>query len=311
MSGSNSANFTSINAKKLAENLLNEFLTDQAIACDRNGWHMIVAGDINSYHQPAIDHNGGPSTVRPECLSSHLLSLGFYDTFRQRFPITIAFTHISVAGGSRLDQIWIRPALGLMLPIVSACIIWEWPFKSDHSPVAADFFTTIPRVHDQDDRPVSPPWQLLLCEMTNKDKWAKLRDEVLVKIDPFKELIEATKIKLCLVSQAAHSPGEMNPVLARSIIEDAHLAIETNMLNAIPWPEVPPRVGKAPCHWQECIRALHGIRRRLTRPSYNPAGLHKVIKSFNKTWRKSDARYYGIICLPCCSKVHPTSSNFS
>ena len=162
VSGSNSANFTSINAKKLAETLLNEFLTDQAIACDRNEWHMIVAGDINSFHQPAIDHNGGPSTVRPECLSSHLLSPGFYDTFRQRFPTTIAFTHISVSGGSRLDQIWIRPALGLMLPIVSACIILELHFKSDHSPVAADFFTTIPRVLDQDDCPVLPPWRLLL-----------------------------------------------------------------------------------------------------------------------------------------------------
>ena len=122
----------------------------------------------------------------------------------------------------------------------------KWPYISDHSPVAADFFTTIPRVHDQDQCVVSPPWRLLLFEIVNKDKCAKHREEVLVKIDPFEELIEATLIKLCLVSQAAHSPGKINPVLARSIIEDAHLAIEKNMLNAIPWPEVPPSNREGP-----------------------------------------------------------------
>ena len=128
-------------------------MTAQAIVCDNKGLHLIVAGGINSYHQPSIDHNGGPSIVRPECLSSHLLSLGFHNTFRHRFPITCAFTHISQSGGSWLDQISIRPALGLMLPVVSACIIWDWPFKSDHSPVAAAFFTITFQVHKKVERP--------------------------------------------------------------------------------------------------------------------------------------------------------------
>ena len=141
---SNSANFTSLYAKQIAEGLLNDFLTEQAVVCDNTGWHMIVAGDINSYRQPSIDYNGGPSIVRLECLSSHLLSIGFHNTFHQIFHITSAFTHISVSGGSRPDQIWIRPALGLMLPIVNACIVWDWQFKSHHSRVAADVFDIIP-----------------------------------------------------------------------------------------------------------------------------------------------------------------------
>ena len=123
VSGSNCANFSSFSAKNIAEGLLNDFISAQARLCDEKGFHMFVAGDINSYHQPAIDHNGGPSCVRPESLSSHFLSFGFCDTFRHRFPTMFAFTHISKSGGSRLDQIWVRPALGLMLAIVSACII--------------------------------------------------------------------------------------------------------------------------------------------------------------------------------------------
>ena len=221
VTGSNSANFTSLYAKKIAEGLLNDFLTEQAVVCDNKGWHMIVAGDINSYQQPSIDHNGGPSMVRPECLSSHLLSLGFHDTFRQRFPTTSAFTHISLSGGSRLDQIWIRPALGLMLPIVSACIVWDWPFKSDHSPVAADFFNIIPQVYDQEERPPQPPWRLLLAEAEDNEKCAIINQKILIQIEPLKDLMESIRIKLCRVRQAANSPDKMDPVLARSIIESA------------------------------------------------------------------------------------------
>ena len=94
VSGSNCANFTSFSAKKIAEGRLNDFVSVQAALCDEKGIHMIAAGDMNSYAQPAIDHNGGPSVVRPESLSSHLLSLGFCDTFRHRFK-TLPASRIS------------------------------------------------------------------------------------------------------------------------------------------------------------------------------------------------------------------------
>ena len=136
---------------------------------------MVVAGDINSYLQPFIHHNGGPSLVRPKSISSHLLSLGFCDTFRYRFPTMPAFTHISKSGGSRLDQIWARPALGLMFDTVSACIIWDWPFKSDHCPVVAEFVSAIPSVGDKVDRPHQLPWRALLVDAADKELNAKIR----------------------------------------------------------------------------------------------------------------------------------------
>ena len=106
--------------------------------------------------------------------------------------------------------------------------------------MAADFFNTIPQVYDQEERPPQPPWRLLLAEAEDKEKWAIISQEVLIQIEPFKDLMESIRIKLCRVRQAANSPDKMDPVLARSIIESAYLAIEKNMLNAIPWPEVAP-----------------------------------------------------------------------
>ena len=54
VTGSNSANFTSLYAKKIAEGLLIDCLTEKSLMCDNKGWHMIVAGDINSYQQPLL-----------------------------------------------------------------------------------------------------------------------------------------------------------------------------------------------------------------------------------------------------------------
>ena len=168
VSGANCTNFTLFSEKVIAESLLCEFISEQVAFSDKKGIHMVVAGDMNSYQQPSIDHNGGPSVVRPECLTSHLLSHGFCDTFRHRFPITPAFTHISKAGGSRLDQIWIRPAPGLSLAIVLACIIWEWESQSDHCPIVADLFSSIPIIHDVVERQRQPPWRALLADLSDK-----------------------------------------------------------------------------------------------------------------------------------------------
>ena len=43
------------------------------------------------------------------------------------------------------------------------------------------------------------------------------------------------------VREAAHNQDKMDPGSARSIIESAYIAIEKNMLSAVPWPEVAPK----------------------------------------------------------------------
>ena len=108
-----------------------------------------------------------------------------------------------------------------MLPIINACIVWDRQFKSDHFTVAADFFHTIPQVYDQEERPPQPPWRLLPAEAIDKEKCAVMSQKVLIQIEPFKDLMESIRIKLCRMRQAANSPDKMDPVLARSIIESA------------------------------------------------------------------------------------------
>ena len=55
---------------------------------------MLVAGDMNSYTQPSIDHTGGPANVRANCFAATLTALGFRDTFKERRPDTCGvYTH--------------------------------------------------------------------------------------------------------------------------------------------------------------------------------------------------------------------------
>ena len=121
-----------------------------------------------------------------------------------------------------------------MLPIISASVIWDWQFKSDHSPVAANLFTIIHQVHYKVERPAQPPWRLLLAEVADKENCTKINEEIIIKIDPFKEFMEATRSQLLRDRQAATDRDKMDPGLARAIIESAYIAIEKNMLEAIP-----------------------------------------------------------------------------
>ena len=144
--GACSRNFASFVPKNLAEARLNDYITKQSMVCDRNGLRMIVAGDVNSYTQPQLDHIGGSVNVRSCCLAAILFAFGLQDSFRMRHPDKVAFTHISKSGGSRFDQLWIRLAAGATLQVVKATIESKWLSPTDHAPVLADMSSCIPRI---------------------------------------------------------------------------------------------------------------------------------------------------------------------
>ena len=98
--------------------------------------------------------------------------------------------------------------------------------------------------------------------------------------------MESNRVHLFKVREAARKHDNMDPGTARSIIEKAYLAIEKNMLDAVPWPDVVPRVREAPCKWQASIRWLNDIQKRLGRP-HRAASATKVIFPLNKTWRQA------------------------
>ena len=150
---------------------------------------MVVAGDINSYIQPQIDHLAGLVNIRPCCLAATLSTLSFRDSFRTRHPDKVAFTHISKSGGSRFDQLWIRPATGATLQVVKATIIWKWPYPTDHTPVLADISSGIPLIEGKRVSNLRPKLRTVLQKANDP----KTRDDVVQavqeRIDPKKKSI--------------------------------------------------------------------------------------------------------------------------
>ena len=123
---------------------------------------MVVAGDINSYTQPCIAQLEGLTNVRNYCFAATLTALGFKDTFSGRHAEKVAFTYISKSSGSRLDQIWIKPAAVTCLEVLKAKIIWKWPYATDHTPVLADILSTVPVIIENTKMKNKPQWRLLL-----------------------------------------------------------------------------------------------------------------------------------------------------
>ena len=98
--------------------------------------------------------------------------------------------------------------------------------------------------------------------------------------------METARGELLKVRQSAHNHYNMMPCKARTIIENAHVAIEKNMLNAIPWPEVIPPDVKESCQWHKTMRSLNHIPKRLDRSQSTT----KVIRTINKLWHKAPQR---------------------
>ena len=261
VSGASCVNFLSFPSKPTAEILLSEFLLSQFKYCAQNGIHTVVAGDLNSYQKLELDHFGGPSAIRLECITSLLSAHGFYDSFRQRHPSIVAFTHISNAGGSRLDQIWVRPSIGLTMPIALSCIIWEWDTHSDHCPVIADFVCELPMITTATPTPIQPPWRALLAKFNDDVHREAIIAAVAEKISPHKGLIDNQRCILATLRQSFASGASLDPSQSRGSIESAFLAIEGNMLDAIPWPQAAKRMFRPACPWQQCLYLITHLRK--------------------------------------------------
>ena len=114
--------------------------------------------------------------------------------------------------------------------------------------------------------------------------------------------MEINRGHLSRVREAVRNRNHMDPSSARAIIENAFRAIENNMLDAVPWPDVAPRDEYAPCRWQAYIRGLNNIQKRLARPN-RAVGITKVIHSLNKTLRLALQRTMSISSSRSCRKT--------
>ena len=308
VSGSNCTNFTSFPAKVKAESVLNQFISEQVSYCSQNGIHVVVVGDLNSYQRPEIDHYGAPSIVRAECITSHLVAHGFSDSFRHRHPSVRAFTHITKGGGSRLDQIWIRSATGLLQFISLACIIWDWDSHSDHFPVVADIRCHVPWITTHIVREPQPLWRTLLSNFNDDEHRDTILAGVSEKIMPYKILIESHRRKLAALRQAASSRESMDPASSRDVIESAFLAIEKNMLDAIPWPEVKKEAKRGFCKWQHCVRFLQILQKDSYRQNPSRQRTRYTIKKLNQSWRLGILHTIALSEFRHSGRTHPSDA---
>ena len=139
-----------------------------------------------------------------------LLELGFRDTFRERHPDLRAFTYFASAGGAgRLDQVWVRSAVGLQLTVANAAVVWNWPGRRDHDPSVADLLCLIPTGEDLRAASAAPAWRRLVAAMTDDDACAGLRQQVESSMLPAKEAVLSARRQLeaSAVAQAALAPG--------------------------------------------------------------------------------------------------------
>ena len=110
-----------------------------------------------------------------------------------------------------------------------------------------------------------------------------MRQDVLGKIGPNRDLMETARGELLKVREAAHDRDKMDHGKPRSIIENVYLAIEKSILEAIPWPEIKAHNKKEPCCWRLSMRLLSNLQKRLDRTQHTG----KVIKTINNVWNKA------------------------
>ena len=90
----------------------------------------------------------------------------------------VAFRYISTSGGSRLDQIWTRPAIGTILQIVKATIMLKLQYPTDHTPVLADILSAVPLINEKPICSNQPKWRSVF----KKSKDRRTKNEVVEQI---------------------------------------------------------------------------------------------------------------------------------
>ena len=163
VSGSCLPGFLQREAAVKQEQDLNAFVREQSQhALHRNAF-FVAAGDLNSIGNEHLDVWQGSAQPRADSLLGTLLACGLRDTFRQRHPLTRAFSFFSQAGGaSRLDYVLWRAPLDQDVPLLNSAVVWAHPRRIDHDPIVADFAVPFPTMPEEVPDEASRKWRLLV-----------------------------------------------------------------------------------------------------------------------------------------------------
>ena len=279
------------------------FLQGQVAMAQANDWTLVVLGDLNSFTDGALDKWQGHWQVRDECLAVQCRELGLIDAWRDTRPALPGFTYVSPTGSaSRLDSIWILPAVGFYAPVLNASLLWNWHKRVDHHPVIVDLGVDIPTapaaISDLD-----PPRWRQLAQLAHSQSLPALKEQVAAKIEAHRLVL--SQAALCLreavthCSDASESLSELGMVAGQSPqwpareaacsrVHHAHDAVMAILHQTLPQTSQPNRnrkLGRALGAWDTCLAELRSLKLVL-RDSMGaePEAADVILQRANNKW---------------------------
>ena len=235
-------------------------------------------GDFNSFTDGALDRWQGVWQVRDQCLAMKCKEAGLQDTWRLAHPRLQAFTYVSNTGSaSRLDQIWMLPAVG-----ANATILWNWPRRIDHHPVLIDLTCVLPTLPPASSSDSAPMWKRLV-KLAEGPNITRTQAEVAHALAPYENSLRAAGHTLQLLLHPASTSSSSSATWsehgivswARGLPEaDAHdrdTLAKVHEVMSILWSALPQpslahdsrHTGRSVNAWDECIAHLRTLRHLL------------------------------------------------
>ena len=159
--GASLASFEREESRLACEGRLVAFVQSQKRKAEERGCAVVLAGNLNSVGQVAVDTWGGTYVSREGCLARALQEDGWEDTFRARHRTLCRFTYFSAAAtASRLDGLWTyRP--GVAVRTVNAALLWGWERRADHEPAVTDLTFELPTLQEAQQEPGFPGQEIV------------------------------------------------------------------------------------------------------------------------------------------------------
>ena len=273
------------------EQALIRFVQRQEQLCESEGWHLIVAGDMNSFPDSALDRwSIEPAVARPQSIAMQLADMDLRDCFQERHPSVRAYTYYSGQGSaSRLDQIWAMPPRGAFLSILNAAILWGWLHRLDHDPMIADFLCHLPGAAELREASQALPWRRLITSMADPAELLKLKGQVEASMEPLRDDLEAACARL---GQINESTGQLQAVCrglapwqskdvpdvsrVRRELDALADSVEGSMLSAVPFPRNPEgceAIRRLCARLHSLVRVLRSLKVAIKQGSLEIPGL--------------------------------------
>ncbi|CAE7749460.1 unnamed protein product [Symbiodinium sp. CCMP2592] len=247
------------------------FLQQQVAMAQAKDWTLVVLGDLNSFTDGALDKWQGQWQIRDECLAVQCREMGLIYTWRDSHPTLPGFTHVSPTGSaSRLDSIWILPAIGFHTPVLNSALLWNWHKRVDHHPVLIDLGIDIPTVPAASSDREQPRWRKL-ADMAHGHNLQALKAQVEAQMETHRPLLMQAAAYLstshATLSEIGMVHGQTPPLSLREVLcsrvhqaHDSIMAILHQTLPTTNQPSMDRKLGRAQNAWDTCLALLRSLK---------------------------------------------------